>query len=96
MSADSFHHQVEVALTKQNKTYDFNDFKDALKSTNKGKVDVNVMEHDSFYDWIDYKSSQKLKQCHVLLKNIVCIKAESKVCFVILIKPNYLKRNLKN
>ena len=34
------------------------------------------MEHDSFYDWIDYKSSQKLKQCRVLLKDIVCIKAE--------------------
>ncbi|KAF0711041.1 Uncharacterized protein FWK35_00030690, partial [Aphis craccivora] len=61
MSADSFHHQVEVALTKQNKTYDFNDFEDALKSTNKGKVDVKI----------DYKSSQKLKQCRVLLKDIL-------------------------
>jgi len=76
MSADSFHHQVDMALKKQNKTYDLNDFEDALKSTNKGKVYVNVIEHDSFYDWIDYKSSQKLKQCSVLLKEIVCIKAE--------------------
>jgi len=34
------------------------------------------MEHDLFYDWIDYKFSQKLKQCRVLLKDIVCIKAK--------------------
>lgn len=50
MSADSFHHQVDMALKKQNKTYDFNDFEDAFKSTNKAKVDVKVMKHDSLYD----------------------------------------------
>lgn len=77
MSADSFHHQVEISLTKQKKTYDFNDFEDALKSANKGKVDVKVMGHISFYDWKDYKPSQKiLKQNRVLLKDIVCVKAE--------------------
>lgn len=37
---------------------------------------MKVMGHNSFYNWIDYKSSQKLKQHCVLLKDIVCIKAE--------------------
>ena len=77
MSADSFHHQVEMALKKQKKTYDFNDFEYAVKSSNSGKVDVNVIDHTSFYSWKDFKSVQKLqKQNRILLKDIVCIKAE--------------------
>lgn len=77
MSTDSFHHQVEMSLKKQKKTLDFNDFEDAVQNSNRGKVDLKVMDHTSFYDWKDYKSAQKLqKENRTLLKDIVCIKVE--------------------
>lgn len=60
--ADSFHHQVELALKKQKKTYDVNDFEHAVKSSNSGKVDVNVMDHTSFYNWKCFTSVQKLQK----------------------------------
>lgn len=38
---------------------------------------MKVIGHSSFYDWKDYKSSQKfLRQNRVLLKDIVCIKVK--------------------
>lgn len=50
MSADSFHQQVELALKKQKKTLDLNDFEEAVQSANKGKVDVKVMNYTNFYN----------------------------------------------
>lgn len=38
MSADSFHHQVELSLKHQKKTYDFEDFTNAVGTANKGNV----------------------------------------------------------
>jgi len=38
MSADSFHHQVELSLKHQKKTYDFEDFANAVRAVNKGNV----------------------------------------------------------
>lgn len=47
MAADSFHHSVELSLKKQGKTYDFQDFVDAVKNSRK-EVDVKFMEHTEF------------------------------------------------
>jgi len=38
MSADSFHYQVELFLKYQKKTYDFEDFANAVGAANKGNV----------------------------------------------------------
>jgi len=40
MSADSFHHQVELSLKKSGKVYDFNDFVSCVQDANSGKVTV--------------------------------------------------------
>lgn len=77
MSADSFHHQVEAALKKQKKTYDFKDFSDAVQSANKSKVEVKEMKHTDFFLWKDFKSQQKLQKAEnrLYLADIVSIKA---------------------
>lgn len=59
MAADSFHHSVELSLKKQGKTYDFQDFVDAVKNSRK-EVHVKVMEHTDFYQWQDLTSQTKL------------------------------------
>lgn len=62
MSADSFHHQVELSLEKKQKVYDFNDFVDAVKSSCKGNVDVKEMNFNDFYEWKNFTSQMKLKK----------------------------------
>lgn len=62
MSADSFHHQVELALNRQAKTYDFHDFSTAVSSANRGKVHLIPMQHTDFYNWEDHTSQAKLKK----------------------------------
>ncbi|CAI6365895.1 unnamed protein product [Macrosiphum euphorbiae] len=76
MSADNFHHQVEKALKKQKKTYDFQDFANAVKNAKK-EVIVKCMEHDDFFLWTDNKSPKKTnkKANRVMLKNIITIRA---------------------
>lgn len=77
MSADSFHHQVEAALKKQRKTYDFKDFSDAVQSANKSRVEVKEMKHTDFFLWKDFKSQQKIQKSEnrLYLADIVTIKA---------------------
>lgn len=77
MSADSFHHQVELSLKRQGKTYDFDDFIQAVSTSRKSKIDVKPMTHNDFYLWKDFKSQAKLNQDlnHPRLSNIVQIKA---------------------
>lgn len=62
MAADSFHHKVEKSLKIKGKVYDFNDYKDAVKTAVK---EVNVIEMDvnDFYPWEDSSSQYKLKKC---------------------------------
>lgn len=62
MSADSFHHQVELSLKHQNKTYDFNDFCEAVQGANKGRVNVKRMSEFDFYCWTDWTSQHKIKK----------------------------------
>lgn len=40
MSADSFHHQVELSMKKMGKIYDFFDFEKCIRNSNTGRVDV--------------------------------------------------------
>lgn len=62
MSADSFHHQVEMSLKKKRKVYDFSDFQDAVQNSNSGKVNVIKMQHNNFYNWGDFTSNYKLNK----------------------------------
>ncbi|KAF2904979.1 hypothetical protein ILUMI_01201 [Ignelater luminosus] len=50
-SADSFHHQVELSLKRQKKPYDFNDFTQAVKTANNGKVAVECINISQIADW---------------------------------------------
>lgn len=75
MSADHFHHQVEVSMKKTPKIYDFKDFVDVVQRANSNKV--KVITPQDFYEWEDLSSAYKLKRQkpRVYLKDIVQIKA---------------------
>lgn len=60
MSADSFHHQVELSLNKMKKVYDFEDFLNAIKNSS-NKVDVRALSPSDFRKWEDHASQPKLK-----------------------------------
>lgn len=62
MSADSFHHQVELSMKYKGSVCDFKDFCDAVQSSNSGKVTVVEMEIGQFYDWVDHTSQAKIKK----------------------------------
>jgi hypothetical protein len=62
MSADSFHHQVEISMKRQGRQCDFNDFKIAVQNANKSRVCVIEMTPDKFFDWKDETSQYKLKR----------------------------------
>lgn len=62
MSADSFHHQVELSLKKKAKVFDFDDFKCAVQNANSGKTDIKEMEIQHFSDWNDFSSKYKLQK----------------------------------
>ncbi|XP_050293088.1 uncharacterized protein LOC126733740 [Anthonomus grandis grandis] len=79
MSADSFHHQVELSMKRKQKIYDFDDFADAVGSCCNGKVDVKKMDIQDFFQWKDFLSRQKLNdhtQKRPYLSDIVQITAE--------------------
>lgn len=61
MSADSFHHQVEMSLKNKIKVYDFCDFEECVKKANSGKVNVVNLNFNNFFDWPDHTSQYKLK-----------------------------------
>ncbi|XP_030746373.1 uncharacterized protein LOC115891019 [Sitophilus oryzae] len=77
MSADSFHHQVELSLKRKGKVYDFNDFVEAVQKAQKSRTEVKIMSHHDFYQWKDLKSEAKMKQQkkRIYLSDIVQIKA---------------------
>lgn len=78
MSADSFHHQVELSMKKKKRVYDFSDFEDCVRKAAVGGVDVKSMAVSDFCDWPDVSSSQKLKNAEPrpYLADFVCIRAE--------------------
>lgn len=62
MSADSFHHQVELSLKRQSKVFDFDDFKKIVQMANSSKVDVKEMTLQDFSLWKDSSSKYKLQK----------------------------------
>lgn len=60
MSADSFHHQVEMSLKKKKKVYDFEDFKETVQSCNSGKVNILEQGKQNFFKFQDITSKHKL------------------------------------
>ncbi|KAG5889200.1 hypothetical protein JTB14_000625 [Gonioctena quinquepunctata] len=62
MSADSFHHRVELAMKRmKNKIYDFDDFCEAVSSAGKN-VNTKKMTVDDFYEWQDYTTQYQLSR----------------------------------
>jgi hypothetical protein len=78
MSADSFHHQVELSLKRMVKIYDFSDFITAVSTAQKGKVDIKEMTVGDFYDWQDWSSASQIKKCQPrpYLRNVVHVVAK--------------------
>lgn len=78
MSADHFHHQVEMSLKKKKKVYDFDDFIDSVKMSNSKKNTVKVMTVSDFYDYEDFSSQHKIRNTvpRVYLKNIMAVRVE--------------------
>lgn len=78
MSADSFHHQVEMSLQRKKKVYDFSDFVDCVRASNSGKVDVKEMTREDFYAWPDNSSKYKISRSkpRPYLKDMVEVTAE--------------------
>lgn len=79
MSADSFHHQVELSMKRKQKIYDFEDFTEAVANSCSGKVNVKKMEHFDFFKWQNFTSQQKLNKCEngrPYLSDIVKVVAE--------------------
>lgn len=60
MSADSFHHKVELAMKHSAKVYDFDDFVSNVAVANKTGVDVLAMKINNFCKWPNHSSTTKL------------------------------------
>lgn len=73
MSADSFHHRIELSLKQMKKVYDFNDFKIAVEKA--GNPIIAEMEIKDFFDWPDCSSRTKRTE-DVYMKDIAYVRAE--------------------
>jgi len=51
MSADHFHHQVELSMKRMDKIYDFDDFLKCVKDANSSHTYTKTMEIHNFLDW---------------------------------------------
>lgn len=60
MSADEFHHQVELSLKKKKRLYDFDDFHRAVSDTHRD-ITVKNMAVGDFCKFEDYSSAYKLQ-----------------------------------
>lgn len=78
MSADSFHHQVETALKRKGKVYDFKDYADAVKAS-LSNVQVIELQLENFLQWGNHTSQYKLNKIkpRPYLANMVQVKFES-------------------
>lgn len=61
MAADSFHHNVELAMKRMKKIYDFHDFVQAVQNATRG-TEVFSMKLENFFSWEDYSSQYKLSR----------------------------------
>lgn len=62
MSADSFHHQVELSMKRKKNVYDYKDFHDSVQAANSGNVNVINLEINNFFDWEDHSSQAQIKK----------------------------------
>lgn len=62
MSADSFHHQVELSMKKQKKTYDFADFIDAVENANNKKSIAKPLNFTDIREWKNCTSLSKINR----------------------------------
>lgn len=78
MSCDQVHHQIELAMKKKGKLYDFTDFEEAVASINKSKVIVKSMATEDFLDIQSYISDRRIQNSNprAYLKDMV------QVCFI--------------
>jgi hypothetical protein len=73
MSSDQVHHQVELAMKKKGKLYDFQDFVDAVSSINNSKVIVQSLSPDNFINIPNLVSDRRIQKTspRAYLKNMV-------------------------
>ncbi|CAH0724069.1 unnamed protein product, partial [Brenthis ino] len=73
MSSDQVHHQVELAMKKKGKIYDFSDFEECVSSINKSKVIVQSMLPENFLNIPNYVSQRRIQTSNprAYLKNMV-------------------------
>ncbi|KAJ8682312.1 hypothetical protein QAD02_018104 [Eretmocerus hayati] len=88
MSADSFHHQVELSMKKMKNAYDFHDFEMAVQNANSGNVIVKPLNYLDFKIWKDFSSTSRLskvKDRHHLseMKKIQFRRGEHKIFFTV-------------
>ncbi|KAG8304220.1 hypothetical protein J6590_099644 [Homalodisca vitripennis] len=78
MSADSFHHQVELAMKRTKHIYDFGDFEKTVASANSKHVTLKSMLVSDFTMWQDLSSAYKLNKQNPrpYLSNMVYVKAK--------------------
>lgn len=62
MAADSFHHQVELAMGRKKKVYDYEDYKECVRNANSANVTIHEMTLPDFYNWQDCSSKVKLQK----------------------------------
>jgi len=77
MSADSFHHQVELSMKRQGTLYDFADFCEAVRTANSGRVDLRSLEATDFSNWCNHSSIHKINKTNPrpYLSQMVCVTA---------------------
>lgn len=65
MSANSFHHQVELSMKNRENSavYDFDDFVDSVGKANDGRNYCKEMSLFHFADWPDRSSITKINKC---------------------------------
>lgn len=77
MSSDQVHHQVELAMKKMGKLYDFRDFEKAVGAINNSKVIVKSLSIEDFLNIPNFVSDRRVQNSNprAYLKNM------SQVCF---------------
>lgn len=80
MSADQVHRQVELAMKKKAKLYDFTDFEEAVASINNSKVNVKSLVAENFLNVPNYVSDRRIQNSNprAYLKNMTEVRFSRK------------------
>ena len=77
MSADSFHHQVELKIEQKGVLNDYFDLLTCIQAAKSGNVHVKDMAYSNFYECKNHESQYKLKKnIHLRFKNVSVIQAK--------------------